>query len=320
MIPDEDLLNEINRLADGESPPTTREFANEAEYGLSTVLRRWGTWNKALQEAEFAPTKEVNISDEKLLNVLREDAQGPVAPDVRSSTYGDRTYYRRFGSYWRACVQAGLQPDRRRPLTHSESQEFFEASLKQTKPQHRLIGLLAQFTGLPAKWLPEISPDWVTIRAESVIVTVPANETTSGERWTFKIPNAWNSKSKGRQDTTLPGLLTWALEQDGSVGFTAGIERILCRIARDAELHNREQVHREQVGSVPLVRPGDLRATGGVQMARNGASARRIRRHLGIEHTNWKADVEDFFLWLDVHEGYKHSEYDPPDIVLDSVL
>ncbi|MDB2286801.1 hypothetical protein PM038_16370 [Halorubrum ezzemoulense] len=320
MIPDEDLLNEINRLADGESPPTTREFANEAEYGLSTVFRRWESWNKALQEAEFTPNEEVNISDEKLLNVLREDAQGPVAPGVKSSTYASRTYYRRFESYWRACVQAGLQPNRRRPLTHSESQEFFEASLKQTKPQHQLIGLLAQFTGLPAKWLPEISPDWVTIRAESVIVTVPANETTSGERWTFKIPNAWNSKSKGRQDTTLPGLLTWALEQDGSVGFTAGIEQILYRIARDAELHNREQVHREQIGSVPLVRPSDLRATGGVQMARNGASARRIRRHLGIEHTNWEADVEDFFLWLDVHEGYKHSEYDPPDIVLDSVL
>jgi hypothetical protein len=320
MIPDEELLDEINRLADGESPPTAREFTNRAGHSMSTVVRRWGTWNSALQEAGFAPNDELNISDEKLLNGLREDVQGPVAPIVKNSTYGSKTYYQRFGSYWRACVQAGLQPYRRRPLTHRESQEFFESSIEQANPQHRLVGLLAQFTGLPAKCLPKISPDWITTRAESVIVTVPTDETASGEKWTFKVPNAWNSPSGERQDTTLPGLLTWALEQDDSIGFTAGIERILYRIGRDAELHNREKVHREQVGSVPLVRPGDLRATGGVQMARNGAPVRRIRRHLGIEHTNWKADVEDFFLWLYVHEGYEHPEYDPPDVVLDSVL
>jgi hypothetical protein len=46
-------------------------------------------------------------------------------------------------------------------------------------------------------------------------------------------------------------------------------------------------------------------------MARNGAPARRIRRHLGIEHTNWQASVEDFFVWCAVHDDdFSHPDWD----------
>jgi hypothetical protein len=203
-----------------------------------------------------------------------------------------------------------------------ELKKFFQATIEQQKPKYQLVGLLGQFTGLPPELIVEFSPDWIRTTAGNVIVTVPANRTQSGQRWTFKLPNTWTDEDGEQRDTGLPGVLTWVLEQDGSIDFKNGesISRALYRIAQDAGLQSRERVHQDKVGGVPLVRHSDLRVTGGIQMARNGAPARRIRRHLGIEHTGWEADVEDFFLWLYVHEGYEHPEYDPPDVVLDSVL
>lgn len=319
-IPDEDLLDEISRLADGGSPPTMEEFRDRAKHDATTVQRRWETWNTALQEAGFIPNEEYNIPDEKLLNALQQDAQGGVAPRKGNTTYDSETYRQRFRSWWRACVQAGLRPHSHRPLTHTESQQFFEATVGQQKPRYQLIGLLGQFTGLPVRLVPKLSPDWLTTQAENTVVTVPASHTQSGETWTFKIPSTWTDAAGERRDTGLSGLLHWVLRQDSSIDFSKpSIPRTIYRIARDAGLHDRERVNRSVVGKAPLVRHSDLRATGGVQMARNGAPARRIRRHLGIDHTGWEADVEDFFLWLYVHEGYEHPEYDPPDIVLDPV-
>jgi hypothetical protein len=321
-ISDKDLLNEINRLADSKSPPTATEFANRADYDVSTVSRRWGSWNSALREAGHSPNKKHDVSDRELLNALREDAHGQIAPEWEDTTNCEpETYTTRFGNWWRACTQAGLQPHKRRPLTHTESQQFFEAATEQQKPRDQLVGLLSQFTGPPLNLLSKISPDWITTPAKSLVITIPANETRSGEKWTFKIPNTWNDATGERRETNITGLLTWLLEHENPILFTRRrMDRIIYQIAQDAGLPNREKVHRDQVGRVPLVRHDDLRATGGIQMARNGAPARRIRRHLGIEHTDWNADVEDFFLWLYVHEGYEHPEYDPPDVVLDSVL
>jgi hypothetical protein len=53
-------------------------------------------------------------------------------------------------------------------------------------------------------------------------------------------------------------------------------------------------------------------------MARNGAPARRICRHLGIKHTGWKASVDDFFLWLYVHdEDFSHADSEVSGIYLE---
>jgi hypothetical protein len=320
-IPDESLLDEIRRLADGESPPTESEFREKAEYSRETVRNKWGSWNAGLREAGFNPNHEISISDEKLLKTLRKDAQGKVAPSMEDTTCGTSTYQSRFETWWRASVRAGLQPHDRRPLTHPQSESFFEATTNQQKPDYQLLGLLSQFTGLPPTMAPKLSPEWITTQPEDVVITIPASETSSGERWTFKLPNAWNDADGNRQETGLPELLTWFIEQGRKIGFSeSGMIKATHRIAQNAKLPDRETVHISRVGATPLVRRGDLRATGGIQMARNGAPSRRIRRHLGIEHTNWKADVEDFFLWLYVHEGYEHPEYDPPDMVLNSVL
>jgi hypothetical protein len=320
-IPEKELLNEINKLASAESPPTYEEFDDQAEYGISTVQRVCGSWNNAVRKAGFTVNQEWKIPEKRLLIALREDAQGEIAPKQgETTTHIGKTYHEQFESYWQACVRAGLQPYDRRPLTQAEFEGFFEATAGQQKPLYQLIGLLSLFTGLPARFFSKLSRDWITTSAESVVVTVPPTETRSDEKWTFKLPSGWTDANTERRSTDLPGLLNWVVERNGSLNNSSDhVEEILYQIAQDAGLQNREQIHRTRIGNAPQVRPADLRATGGIQMARNGAPTRRIRRHLGIKHTNWEADVEDFFLWLYIHEGYTHPDYDPPDVVLDPV-
>jgi hypothetical protein len=259
VISKADLIAEIDRLANGESPPTQKEMNSVGEFS--------------------APT-----------------------------------YHQRFGSWWRAVVQAGCTPHERRPLTDHQFEQMVAAAHGQQQPRRELIALLHLFTGVPSRYLGAITAGRVTNHASGTLVAIPGTETQSGDDWQFKLPAVWGDG----KETSLPSLLTWYLSYHGQIDITQKTSlRVVHRIARDADI-DRPTV-KMQFGPAPDVTPEDLRATGGVRMARKGAPARRIRRHLGISHTGWKADVDDFFLWNYIHEGITHNQYDPPDIVLDPV-
>jgi len=204
-----------------------------------------------------------------------------------------------------------MQPASRRPLTSNQFRQLFETAKAQKQPKRELTTLLTQFTGLTRQLLPYLSASWLTTRAGDILVHVPEEQTQSGDRWTFRLPASW-SDSGTQRETGLPGLLQWHFEHYDSI-YTGDrhFSQIVFQVADDAGLTNREHVTRDKIGTVPLVRPSDLRATGGVRMARNGAPTHRIRRHLGIGHTDWRASVEDFFVWCEVHtDDFSHPDWD----------
>jgi hypothetical protein len=267
-------------------------------------------------------------SDEELLIQLRqqasEDGVAPSGAEIDqiegTSTY---TYRQYFGKWWQAVVRAGLTPRERHPLTDEQWKQYHDAALTLQKPSWKLAALFGMFTGLTPTLSTKITESWIDQRKRDTLIQVPKSETESGEKWTFKLPKFWTHNGN-KIRTELPDLLSWYVSnRELPLLGSDGYRKVSWRVAVDADLTGRREVHRKTDLDIdqpmPLVRHMDLRATGGVRMARNGAPARRIRRHLGIEHTNWEADVEDFFLWLYVHEGFVHPDYDPPDVVLDPI-
>ena len=129
-ISDEDLINEIQRLADElDRPPKLEDMDVLGTYGILTYQRRFGSWNEALDEAGLEPNMEMNISDEDLINEIQrladELGKTPTESDMDVlGTYGITTYYRRFGSWNEALDEAGLEKN----LVKSGSSDDFLTS------------------------------------------------------------------------------------------------------------------------------------------------------------------------------------------------
>lgn len=327
MVSDEKLLEEVRRLGSDGKPPTGREWREEARWARSTFIRHFGSWNAGLREAGFEPNQVKNHSKKRLLQAIRKYSDGSQAPRYdefdESASIGCTTILEKFGTWWKAVVQAGLIPQERTPLSASQFIRFHKAAIDRSSPTQSLIGLFLLFTGLPAALLSRIEQSWFSHLSDErygTTVTVPADHLPSmgTDEWTFKLPTTYTIDGVTRE-TQLPDLAQWFFLEspypDPSFPVCMTISRLPYRIAEDADI-SRRLVSRCGLSGSPSIQSSDLRASAGVQMARNGAPKRRIQRHLGIKHTDWQADVEDFFLWLYVHEGFVHPDYDSPDVVL----
>jgi hypothetical protein len=313
QITEEELLEEIHRLAEGDTPPTQREMGSDGRYNTSTYHDRFGSWNAALRQAGFPPNLEITISTKDLLTDLRDVTDRSRAPSQKEynkeGNYSTKPITDRT-TWWQGVVRAGLAPRSRWPLSESQFADFHTTVTKRSNPQDKLIGLLTCFTGLPPTVLKDFERSWVNHLTDryDVTVTVPPSSLVTDSRWEFKIPETFTTE-RNQHQTQLPSLLKWYFNQYDADTLQASkmtVARIVNNIADNTAIDR------------PIT-SSDLRATIGVHMARNGAPRSRIRRHLGIEYTGWDASVDDFFLWLYVHEGYEHPDYDPPDIVLDPV-
>lgn len=114
-IPEEDLIAELHRLADGDEPPTVVQMNEEGAYSYPTYTDRFGSWAEACRAAGLTPRfKGRVISDEDLLAELQQMADGDVPPTIAQmnaeGAYSQSTYTYRFGSWAEACEAAGLSP------------------------------------------------------------------------------------------------------------------------------------------------------------------------------------------------------------------
>jgi len=127
-IPDEDLLTEINRLADGDSPPTAPEFNRKGKYGTSTVLRRFGSWNAGVKKAGYETNVERNVSKENLLAEISRLADGDSPPTVREfnkkSEHDATTVQRRLGGWNAGLRKAGYEPSKEQSITSKAHKPF----------------------------------------------------------------------------------------------------------------------------------------------------------------------------------------------------
>ncbi|GAB7008084.1 homing endonuclease associated repeat-containing protein [Halorubrum trueperi] len=115
-IPEDDLLRELQRLAEElNEQPTVEAMNEEGKYWASTYKRRFGSWSNALAEAGFEPadvrTKE-RISEADLLAELERLADKHGEPPTfqlmsDEGAYASRTYVNRFGS-WNEALDAAF--------------------------------------------------------------------------------------------------------------------------------------------------------------------------------------------------------------------
>lgn len=111
-ISDIDLLSDLCRVASEQSEKQIKQRTYNAhgKYGVTTVIRRFGSWNAAVKASGLETTVERNIPDVKLFSALYDLwvalGRQPSYSDVQKPAcqFHVTTYERRFGS-WRQALE-----------------------------------------------------------------------------------------------------------------------------------------------------------------------------------------------------------------------
>jgi len=118
-ITDEDILAEIQRLADGDEPPTNRAFAANASMSPKTAEYHFGSWNAAVRAAGFEPRSpggQRQFSDAEICDWIRRLADGDRPPSSAEfdahAPMTRQAVTKRFGSWLKAVDAAGLDHHR----------------------------------------------------------------------------------------------------------------------------------------------------------------------------------------------------------------
>ena len=109
-ISDADLLADLARVASSRSEPflKQRTYRDLGHFGVTTVIRRFGSWNAAVAAAGLDRTVERNIPNEELFSALFDLwvalGRQPSHAEVQQPAckYHVATFERRFGSWRRA--------------------------------------------------------------------------------------------------------------------------------------------------------------------------------------------------------------------------
>lgn len=112
-ISDDDLLSDLRRVASEQSEPQVKQrtYRDRGRYGVTTVIRRFGSWNAAVEAAGIKVTVERHVPDKTLFAALYELwvalGRRPKYSEVQKPAcqFHVATYERRFGS-WRQALEA----------------------------------------------------------------------------------------------------------------------------------------------------------------------------------------------------------------------
>ncbi len=114
-IPEQELLDDLKRVAKqvGQQTLTAAVYDEKGKFGKTTILRRFGSWNKALEASGLNVILVLNNKEEvlfeNLIDVWQRLGRQPVGKDIEKSTgyskFSLGTYEKRFGS-WNKALQA----------------------------------------------------------------------------------------------------------------------------------------------------------------------------------------------------------------------
>jgi len=117
-IPEKELADDLKRVAALINKDTVTKIAydEKGKFGATTLLRRFGSWNKALASAGLKVVLTLNIENdvlfENLANVWQHLGRQPVGKDIDKSSghsqYSLGTYEKRFGS-WNKALEAFIR-------------------------------------------------------------------------------------------------------------------------------------------------------------------------------------------------------------------
>ncbi len=109
---DQELIEDLKRVAQelGKNKVTIDEYKKKGKFHWNTLSRRFGTWNKALEKVGLEKTNDLNISNEDLLENIKDVwlkiGRQPLYAEMGKplSKFSVDTYNRRFGS-WRKALE-----------------------------------------------------------------------------------------------------------------------------------------------------------------------------------------------------------------------
>ncbi len=112
-ISEKELIADLQSVASifGSNTVSQKAYSIHGKFDYSTLIRRFGSWNRALQLAGLSIANEINISDERLFENLlvlwQHFGRQPRRSNLASppSLISQTPYIRRFGS-WTAALQA----------------------------------------------------------------------------------------------------------------------------------------------------------------------------------------------------------------------
>jgi len=116
-IPEDELLADLKKVASiiKKDTVTAKVYTEKGKFGVNTFLRRFGSWNNALNAAGLKVVLNLNIEEElfeNLADVWQHLGRQPVGKDMEKSVshskYSLRTYEKRFGS-WNKALEAFIE-------------------------------------------------------------------------------------------------------------------------------------------------------------------------------------------------------------------
>ena len=110
MVSEKEILDDLKVVANklNEKAITQKKYTEYGRFDCSTVIRKFGTWNKALESAELKLSNELNITDERLFNNIlnlwehlgHQPRRSNLTDEV--SEFSQSPYNRRFKSWTNA--------------------------------------------------------------------------------------------------------------------------------------------------------------------------------------------------------------------------
>ncbi len=117
-ISKEELIADLQRVARevGQETITASIYTDRGKHGVNTMLRKFGSWNDALQEAGLLLNNRLNIPDEELFenltNVWQHLGRQPYGREMEKvaghSKFSLGTYEKRFGS-WNKALESFIE-------------------------------------------------------------------------------------------------------------------------------------------------------------------------------------------------------------------
>lgn len=113
---DQELLDDLKKVAInlGKNKIKKSEYSENGKYYSETLARRFGSWNKALEEAGLQINVQRNISYEELFKNIEEVwiklGRQPIYKEIKQplSKYSTQPYEKRFGT-WRKALEAFIE-------------------------------------------------------------------------------------------------------------------------------------------------------------------------------------------------------------------
>ena len=146
---DEEILQDIRRCAEllGKNTITYSEYQHTGRASSRTVVRRFGTWNRALEKAGLSVKTQRDIADDDLFENIEQMwvklGRQPRYAEVKYpfSKYSNVTYDKRFGKYSEALKQfvVWVNSDEEPPPQNQIGAELaaLEPSTQATTPKRR---------------------------------------------------------------------------------------------------------------------------------------------------------------------------------------